>query len=243
MNTNIYFSLFFGLCVSLLNAQSLTVTDGNNNVVNGDTVYVNGSTNTSTLSVNLKVSNISSTAKKANVKRYEADVVAGSKNNLCFGMCFTDLITGTSPFSNPNSQITIPANDYTNGFHAYHLPKGYTGVSVYRYVFFDMDNTSDSVYVDIIFTVTNANSVAEENQKSFSVYLNENKHLVVQSHSLQATPEVKVQVYDMFSNRVKEVVVNSSSFQIPMNELSSGVYLLHIQESDATICTKKIVIE
>src|SRR5436853_6118033 len=132
------FTLFF---ISLLvaghtNAQSLVA----NNVIY--TTY--GSAADLLLQTQFEVMNTSSNSMDVLLHRYDINVVPGSTNNFCWGPnCY-----GPGTYLSPQaSTIAAGATDIT--FRGDYSPNGFPGVSTVAYCFFDANNPSDSVCVQL----------------------------------------------------------------------------------------------
>jgi hypothetical protein len=240
---SLYLFALLLLSNSLL-AQLVSITDDNSKLVNGDTVYVNGTTANGTLSVGFKVTNTSGSDKTFNVRRYETSLVAGSKNYFCFGMCFTDLITGTTPFSNAGSKITIPSNDYTTGFRAYHSPKGNAGLSKYRYVIFDVNNTSDSVFVNVFFDISAPNGIEKNAIQNTPFYVNASRQLILQNNASLNASSYNLRIFNVLAQQNYESIISASQLNgFDLSFLGSGMYLLSLQNDNEVLYQQKIVIE
>lgn len=92
------------------------------------------------------VKNTGSSAKSVKVKRYELEVVAGSVNQICWGVqCYPPNVSVT-----PDAQL-INAGSIDSTFKADYRPEGNPGISKYMYVFFDENNPNDSIAVTMVF--------------------------------------------------------------------------------------------
>lgn len=151
------FSLF--LVISLIvpaSAQLATLIDAHGNVVNSGLIIHHGDNETPSQDVPVDVVLLGENDRTLNVRRYEIDVVPGTQNYFCWGVCYAPVEAGEMPFwqSENDHAIAMEPGVVASNFHAYHSPMGVLGNNVYRYVWFDRNSETDSVWVDIEFRVT-----------------------------------------------------------------------------------------
>ena len=72
-----------------------------------------------------------------------------------------------------------------------------------------------------------------------------NSSLSISIHSIENNSEIKIEVFDMFGKTVyakqHENVFGELNETIQLNELRSGMYLIHITENGKTIRSKKLI--
>jgi hypothetical protein len=93
--------------------------------------------------------------KVINIRRYEVSLPAApTENSFCWGECYNSVASGTHPtWYAPTTETLFPATPFT-GFHGYYHPLGIEGTAVFRYVWFDDNAPTDSVWMDIAFHAT-----------------------------------------------------------------------------------------
>lgn len=136
----------------LLNAQSafLTITHNGVEVTNG-AASTTGPSSMFEMEVDLQITLNGGTNREVGLRRYESDVVAATANYFCWAECYIPQPAGTIPvWTAPDAQALIAGTAF-NGFHAYYRPNAQPGVSTFRYVWYALDNPTDTAFVDIIF--------------------------------------------------------------------------------------------
>ena len=130
-----------------LNSQSLTLSDSNGDIPNNSDVNYYGGPD-DLLTSYVFVTNNSAISIDVKVKKVELDIVPGSINYFCWGMCFPPEVY-VSPY--PISIASGETND--SDFSGDYMPNGAIGTSKIRYVFFDDNNPSDSVCVNVLYHI------------------------------------------------------------------------------------------
>src|SRR5690606_16083373 len=137
-------------------SQLASLTDGHGNVVNGELIVHWGDNETSDQEVSVGVTLNGTETKVINVRRYELDVEPLTQNYFCWAVCYEAVNSGTMPVwqAAPVHSLPLEPGVTANNFHAYHSPLGVLGPNTFRYVWFDVNNPMDSVWVDIQFQIT-----------------------------------------------------------------------------------------
>lgn len=136
------------------NAQLLTLSDEDGVALeNGSTVVHHGMASDELLEVHLVATLLGNETKEVNMRRYEISVQPGTQNYFCWGICYDAQDAGLIPIWNSLNQHSLYLNggEPVSNFGGYHRPQGVEGTSVYRYVWFDVDNRDDSVWVNLEF--------------------------------------------------------------------------------------------
>lgn len=137
--------------VSLLHAQGLLTATYYGVDVTNSMAGVTGPASIAEMEVDLAITLNGGTNRTVGLRRYETDVVPGTANYFCWAECYIPQPAGAIPvWTAPDSQL-LTAGATFNGFHAYYRPNGQPGLSTFRYVWYALDDPTDTVYVDIPF--------------------------------------------------------------------------------------------
>ncbi len=236
-------------------AQTFTIEDDQGTDITNGQITVTDVPGTADVHAYMAVTNNAQTTVNTKIKRYETNVVAGTRNYFCWALCYGEMDAGTNPqFPTPQdsqwsdflpvpSGYTVPADG--NAFAAHHMPQGNVGTSTYRYVVFDGDNESDSVYVDVIFDI--ATGIEEQKVASFNIEAYPNPATTVANihYSLDSqTENNKVLLFNMLGAKVKEIKLDDKEGVLKLNTvgLNSGVYFYQLVADGKKLASKKLVI-
>lgn len=229
-------------------AQLAQLIDHDGNVVNGQTVVHWGDAQTANQKVGLDVVLQGAGQKVVNVRRYELSVQPGTENYFCWGVCYTPVDAGTQPFWQAQSQhsIVLDAGVPEDAFGGYHSPNGILGSSTYRYVWFDVNDQTDSVWVDIQFEITAVGIEERNGVEEFTVFPNPAVGREVSvSYAFQGQASgLSLVVHDALGQPVLERPLTSASgrVQVETGELSPGVYFTTLQRNGLLLSTQRLVI-
>ncbi len=183
----------------------------------------------------LIVNNNSSEAKSVKVKKFYLDVVEGSEESFCWGMCYPP-----NAFESPYP-VSIDAGNSSDAFTGDYNPHGNYGSSKIRYVFFDENNTSDTIsvvasydFLDAVEDYTSGNTI--------SIYPNPaNTVLNIAIDDAQAKTTVKI--FNVLGKVVKKSSFSGAMLSIPVDDLQNGIYFVRIMDGDKIINTEKLLIK
>ncbi len=235
--------LTFGLLILFLSgsAQNLTLSRNSNIVANGDTLtFLGGYLNTIAATVDVK--NNSTDTLSVKCRRTHIDVIHESKNSICWGGgCWPDTVSET-----PNPEVLDPGA--TNSmFSGDYLANGVAGISIIRYTFFDMSNTSDSVCFFAKF-ISLADFGLNETSNSLmigGVYPNPADKACFIDYILPvAENNAKIIITDMVGNEVKIIPVKEKEgkMRIATYDMPEGVYFYSFIINNKAHYTKKLVV-
>jgi hypothetical protein len=238
---------FFIVLAGAAQAQLATVTDEHGNVVtNGMFVHL-GDDQTSNQEASLYVTLNGSSNKTVNVRRYEVDVDAGTQNYFCWGVCYGPVDAGQTYMwqAQPDHALLLEPGVEVSNFHAYHSPMGVMGTSVYRYVWFDVANTNDSVYVDVHFMITGVGVPENATTSNLNVYPNPviGKEMQLEFQTGSANGGTVI-LRDAIGQVVASHLVRSNNgrITIPTEGLQKGVYFATIENNGKILVTRRVVI-
>ncbi len=220
-------------------AQSLSLSNSGGALNNGDTVTVAGPL-TSTIYVYAFVENLTSSPIDVKVRKIEIDTVPGSKNYLCWGLCF-DPIIYVSP-----DPITINGNSINDvDFSGDYKAQGNPGVTKIRYVFFDENNPTDSVYIQVHFDATSGINDISKDIIFSNAYPNPASVSTTISYSLPANSNnTRIIIRDLLGATVKEILITDFKGKktIITSDMDDGIYFYSLVLDEKIITSKKLII-
>lgn len=219
-------------------AQNLLLRDNlGNNITNGDTIVVTGTTADFMLINIVLVYNPASTSKAVLVEKTHLYLVPGSDAYFAWGI---DMYHWSVYLSTNSWQVNPGAID--SSFQAGYAINGFAGTSFIRYKFFDSSNTADSAWVVIQYFVQQAAGIEEENRVGeFMVYPNPaGNKLAIGNRQLA---NCIIEIYDFAGRKVFMQKGNSEKqIAIDVSTFLNGIYTLHLlDEMGATRRVKFII--
>ncbi len=183
----------------------------------------------------LLVNNNTTEMKSVKVKKVYLDVVEGSEESFCWGMCYPPNV-----FESPYP-VSIDAGTSSDAFTGDYNPHGNYGSSKIRYVFFNENNSSDTIsviasydFLDAVEDYTSGNTI--------SIYPNPaNTTLNVAIDGAQANTTVKI--FNVLGKVVKKSSFSGAMLSIPVDDLRNGIYFVRIMDGDKVINTEKLLIK
>lgn len=234
---------------SAMQAQEFIVLhDEAGNVVNGGLVVHYGDAYAPVEEADVVATLVSGTDRNVNMRRYELDVQPVTQNYFCWGVCYGPQDAGSLPVWNslPQHSLVLVQGEPASNFHAYHVPLGNVGSSTYRYVWFDVNQPSDSVWVDIEFQ-SQAVSVEERvHSASLAIFPNPSKGADVQ-FNVEVTNMQDVMdlvVFNALGERVQTVTVRGgqSTVRLVTSSMVPGLYFASLQRSGTALVTQRFVV-
>ena len=242
------FTLFltFG-SVALLSAQSsFTLADkGGSNYTNSAVTKNGDATITFPNDEPIKwqgfLTNNSASTVRTLVKRRMINVPQNSENQFCWSIqCY-------APATNQAADtIDIAAGETDSSFYSYFFPGGTNGIFTIQYVFFDAMNTSDSIYVNVIFNVTGGTASIQEMGGSGAqlsqAYPNPARNITHVDYEIQG--EADLALYDLSGALVRTWNLESGkgTLTIDVKGLRSGMYFYSIKNQQGVLATRRLLV-
>jgi hypothetical protein len=225
-------------------AQSLSLLDTNGvAIAPGATIQFLGDPNDDVIQAIVLVKNNASAALDVKVKKVinAGDTLSGTVNTFCWGLCFPPS-TYTSPFAQ-----TIQPGDTCDQFYGDYNPMTIPGASKIMYVFFDINNTNDSVAVTVRYNASPAGiHDGLLNLVKFSgAYPNPAINLVNVDYTIPETvTSASIVITNMLGLKVKEVKLGdrSGKARIAVSDLINGIYFYSLVADDQLLLTRKFVV-
>lgn len=234
---------FFTLAISIVLAQSLSLSKENGAAINnGEEIKIFGdSTSGNTIYSYIDVTNNTGNDLDVLVKKVELSLVSGAENTFCWGVCYTP-----STYVSPNP-VTISANSTTSDFYGEYMPEGNLGESKIMYVFYPKNDENDSTAVVVNYNATPVGLEEEEfNPELSEVYPNPVHKKAFFKYDFQTSVNnAKIVIRDMIGSVVKEKYLTKQSGKISfdMYDLNEGVYFYSYIIDDETHITRKLIVQ
>ena len=232
-------AIFAGFAFSSAMAQSTTV-----QVQNAPGTVYGTYTQSSPLAATFPVVNTGTQPIDVKVRRKVIQEVAGSENNICWGIsCYPPNVSVS-----PDAE-TIAAGATNNSFIGDYTPNGFPGITTIRYTFFRSVNATDSVSVTVRYDATAAVMGTKKDLKSgISIGLpnpNPANELTTIEFSLPANSRNnKLRIFNAIGGLVKEVTITQKQGTaiITTSNLANGVYFYTLQVDGRSVETKKLIV-
>jgi hypothetical protein len=240
----ILLSALFLLFLSGIFAQSFSLTDTNGVAITaGSTIQFIGDPTDEVIQAIVYVKNNSNEAKEVKVKKVisAGDTLAGTINTFCWGLCYPPT-TYISPYPQ-----TIEAGAICEQFYGDYNPMTVPGASIIMYVFFDINNTNDSVAVSVKYNASPA-GISDDllSKVKFSgAYPNPAVNVVYVDYSVPASVnKATIVITNMLGSKVKEVSLadRSGKARIAVTDLINGIYFYSLVADDQLLLTRKFVV-
>jgi hypothetical protein len=236
------------LCLALWSgtfAQSFVVTDTNGVELNaGGTIQFMGDPSDEVIQAIVYLKNVSDVVKDVKVKKVinEADVLPGTVNTFCWGLCFPP-DTYISPFAQ-----TIQGGALCDQFYGDYNPLNVPGITRITYVFWDVNNTNDSVAVTVEYNASPAsvNDGPVSKTKFSDAYPNPAiDHVNIDYNVSALVNNASIIVMNMLGSKVKEMPLENRSgkARIMVSDLTNGIYFYSLVVDDQVVVTRKFVVK
>jgi hypothetical protein len=222
-------------------AQSLEIWHDDELVPDESIVIIEGDPSQTELMIEASIKNTSSTALDVLVRKFEVEVIGGSVNTFCWGLCFPPFV-----FESPNP-LNIGAGASLDEFSGHYNPNLNAGITIMRYTFFDMNNPADSVcfYAHFFASTVGVEEMGANNLTVSNAYPNPAASQTSFDYVLpQSASNASIVIRNLLGAVVKEVVLTDRSGKATINvsDLNDGVYFYSIIVNNETIETKRLIV-
>lgn len=237
MKKLILLTYLLSLIVFLGYSQSLSLIHDGNPVPNDGTVNFNGEPSTSVIESHIGVINNGTTTLSVICKKVEISLIPNTVNTFCWDNCYP-------PTTYVSGPLDISRGETNTAFAGEYQPQTNAGQSVIRYVFYDMNNTNDSVSFRALY---NAYPLGIENHDVLAsisaAYPNPASIQASFSYSVESGATAMVLVRNVLGSTVKEVSLTGSGVtSISTLDLSEGIYFYSLIVNGKTESTRKLVV-
>jgi hypothetical protein len=220
-------------------SQSLILSDSTGVLPNNANITVHGHNMDDEIASHIFVRNNTSTRMDVIVKKVHLDIVPGTLNTFCWGLCYPPDLFVSPPF-------TVEANftDSIN-FSGHYNPLTFAGASVIRYVFYDSANPNDSVCANVTYdalyvgiqnqSAKNVLSAAQPNPANTSVRF---------GYSLNTENTGSVIIRNLLGSVVKKEMLAGSEGNVTVStaDLPEGIYFYSLDVNGRSLTTRKLIV-
>jgi hypothetical protein len=220
-------------------SQSFQLSDSTGPLANNATVVKYGLPSADEIISYVFIKNTTASPIAVKVKKVELMALHGTMNLYCWGLCYTPEI-----FVSPDSIVIDPGMTNTTDFSGHYLPNGMVGISTIRYVFFDINNPSDTVCVNIDFSTYPQGIKDLRGVSLSSAYPNPVDDMVNFSVSAPQGSDAKLIIRNLLGSVVRETAIDGTTGKLTINtsDLAEGVYFYTFFVNGNSRVTKKLVI-
>jgi hypothetical protein len=225
-------------------AQSLVIKDKSGVEVTGQSIdfICAPSTGYAFQSLGLDVFNTSGSAKNVKVRRYYNSVVDSSEISICWLSCYPSHVWETP------DPITIDPGTFSPSFTGditYFSPQGTTAA---KFVFFDMDNATDSSFVIVNYVIGTLGVPSEplEKIRLANAYPNPASNNVNFEYKLPANvSEANIKVTNLLGTIIDNIILDKTEGKaiLNVNSLKNGIYFYSLVINNSATITRKFVVK
>ncbi|MDD4602623.1 MAG: T9SS type A sorting domain-containing protein [Bacteroidales bacterium] len=222
--------------------QSISLYDKLGNLLTNSTVLINAGTPDSTLLITyVDVKNTSDHPLSIFSKKVEVSLLANTEVTMCWaGSCYP-----ANVFVSPNAKTLAPGEISTE-FSGDYATGGQKGLSIVRYVFFDLNYPNDSACITVNYTTypTGVESVESIQGTLSAGYPNPANSNASFNYSLPSGNHGQLIIRNLVGATVRTEDLGSSSGKITVNtsSLNDGIYFSSLSVDGKVVATKKMVI-
>ena len=232
--------LFIGL---MIQAQTLTLSNGDGDVPDGSEISLLGSPDIYEIESHIFVTNNSDDTVDVWVTKVETNVIPETTNTFCWGgLCY-----GAGQFTSTKSTAIGGGATDSASFSGHYRPGGHEGTSAITYIFFTIDEPVDSIRFTVNYIIGHAGLVDHllaETELS-EAYPNPTSHHAFFDYKLpNGIHSATLVVHNLLGSKVNEIKIIEPSGKIELNtgELYEGIYFCTLVVKNEVVVSKKLVV-
>lgn len=241
---------FSALLFCSASAQNLmSFQDHNGNAIaNGDMITYTDMASVVEMQSDVECAVNGTSPRDVNVKRYELNVVVNTENYFCWGLCYLPQAAGSIPVWDSQDPIFgMTPNTFGTDFHAYHRPNSEVDCMTYRYVWYDLNNSLDSSWLDIQFCSTPVGIDELTNPVlAFSVFPNpvNGNTAIVNVALANDYQNGQIVLHNALGEEVLSKPIGSlnSTMDLGLDGVGNGVYFCSISIGGKLVSTERLVV-
>ena len=233
-------SLTMVLAMFAASAQNITITEKEtgNVVENGANYYIYGDVDPSLMEIAMEFDVTNTTGEVLNVvcEKVENNLVEGTLNYICFGLCLSPEVYSTAVDLNPGEPTL---------FSVHYMPLEQFGEQSMTYLFYERNNPDAKFVINITFKYSLDDVAEVAAQNVINAYPTPATDVINFDYDLNGSVNsAAVVVYNMAGQEVMRNDLNGMSGKLSMNvsDLSSGVYFYSLVINGKTEKSSKIVV-
>lgn len=233
---------FVFLISSVLNSQSLSFTYEGEPIPNNSEIYVVGDASLGKIIAPISITNNAFDSLDIKVKKIEIDTLPGSSNSFCFGgICNGSIVYETS------YSVKIAPGETDDSFEGDYFPNQNIGQTIIAYVFFDMNNPSDSAIVTVIYNgiITSTDEVSYTETQVSEPYPNPAGESISFNTSLpDFINDLNLFIYNLSGSAEKELKLNNTGDLLKVNitDLKDGFYFYSLKFNNIKIKSGRFLV-
>jgi Secretion system C-terminal sorting domain len=221
-------------------SQSLALADSTGHLANNANVTRQGHNMDDEIACYFFVRNTTSSPIDVMVKKVEFNLVSGSMNTFCWGLCFPPNVY-ISPTPVTVNALTTDSIDFSGHYN----PLSFAGASMIRYVFFVQSNPNDSVCVNVTYDALYV-GINNHTVKTIlsGAYPNPANSTVNFDYSLNTENEGSVIIRNLLGSVVKKSVLIRAEGKLSIftGDLPEGIYFYSLDVDGKTMITRKLIV-
>lgn len=242
MNKNLLLvltALIMTFCSYSQTSSSLTLSDSIGAIPDKGIYYKSG-VPTNDVVAYIFVTNISENPLWVRVKKVELDILPGTLNTFCWGLCYAPVV-----FLSPDSINILPGHTDSIDFSGHYTPNSLKGVSSLRYVFFNCADHNDSVSLTIKFS---AFPLGIENPGPATTlsnaFPNPANSVVKFNYNGVNEPGSVLVIKNVLGSVVKEIALDNGTGKaiVGVSDLNEGIYFYSLLVNNKPVLTKKMIV-
>jgi hypothetical protein len=227
------------LTSSALSAQIVAFVGDTNSVVGSVSLPDNE------ISVSWDVINISGSSRQISCRREMVQEVPGSSGRFCWGETCSAVAAGDLLL---NEVVSMNAGDTSTTFHGYYRHNGNPGLSIARFIWFDVNASFNQVAYDVYFCVDYDCTLGTDEVSQddiFEIIGNPLSELSAFKYDFRTAPSNgELLIYDASGKLIQTEKITSAKGLILIDSglYSSGVYTCLLREDGRTKGTQRLVV-
>ena len=233
--------LLLGSLTYWLNAQDLELYNGEVLLDSTSVINLSAHPDSGTIVLNeIGVKNISNDPLMVVCAREIIDLVPGSLNSFCWGLCYPPNIDTASV------NVKIESGEMTMEFQGDHDPMGYEGVSIVKYTFYELGNPDNKASFTVNYNAEDELSVNGRSAFEISnAYPNPANTEANFDFAYNYSDDLRLVIYNLLGKVVKDIAITDKEGSLTVNTstLKEGIYFYSLLVNNESMTTHKLIIK
>jgi len=236
-----FFNLIFALLISSVTFAQFTVAKSNGTPINdGDIITFNTNTYPEA-SLEYVVTNTTNQGIDVVIEPISISNTDGSAMELCFGSCYSGVSVHTVYPTDTPYHLDAGASSEQVGNHFLNTASNGSNVIEYVFKFKQVDNNGNEIGTPITFTYRYDPTASVESNLAtkFDLFPSIIKNKLL---NVQTSEPLELTFVNLQSKTVKQIKVNTTTNNINIADLKSGVYFILVVNNKGQEAFKKIIV-